>query len=302
MFGNGIASHFMIPYCKKFWGVDPKKLTTDWVNIRHPKPTLEEVISGALYDQKKGFGINAVFRYPRKGGFGFIAKALAQKCQERINLNMKATCINTKDKEITFNNTKVIPYDQVISTIPLPDLINLIPDAPQEVIEATKKLKTNSIFVVNIGVKRKNISDKSWIYFLEKNLCFFRVSFPCNFTKKVNSLAPEGHSSISVEIAYGNNNKLPKKKDELTNLVIKDLIKTGILEAKDEIVFLSTCDIKYAYVVFDKERKPAIKKIHNYLKTKNIMPCGRYGLWAYLWSDEAILSGKKAAENVLKYQ
>ena len=33
---------------------------------------------------------------------------------------------------------------------------------------ATKKLKTNSIYVVNIGVKREGISDKSWIYFLEK--------------------------------------------------------------------------------------------------------------------------------------
>ena len=29
MFGKGFAEHFMLPYSKKFWGVDPENLTTD---------------------------------------------------------------------------------------------------------------------------------------------------------------------------------------------------------------------------------------------------------------------------------
>ena len=37
-----------------------------------------------------------------------------------------------------------------------------------------------------------------------------------------------------------------------------------------------------------------------YLKKIGIIPCGRYGIWAYLWSDEAILSGKKAVEILQK--
>ena len=104
MFGKGIAEHFMIPYSQKFWGVDPDQLTTDWVNVRHPKPSMEEVINGAVNDQKKGFGINASFRYPKEGGFGFIGKSLAKDCQDRINLGMKATHIDTKTKQITFMN------------------------------------------------------------------------------------------------------------------------------------------------------------------------------------------------------
>ena len=40
----------------------------------------------------------------------------------------------------------------------------------------------------------------------------------------------------------------------------------------------------------------AIKIIHEYLKTIDVIPFGRYGIWAYLWSDEAMLSGKKVAE------
>lgn len=299
MFGKGIGKYFMIPYSQKFWGLNPDQLTTEWVNVRHPRPTLEEVINGALQDQEKGFGINATFHYPKKGGFGSIAKSLAKNIQDRINLKMRVTSIDTNSKEITFNNKQIISYDKIISTLPLPDLINLIPNAPVEVINATKKLKTNSIYVVNLGISRSNLSDKSWIYYLEKDYCFFRISFPFNFTHNPHSVVPLGHSSISAEISYGNNNNLPKSKDELTELVISDLIKAKILLPDDKIVYKNTYDIKYGYVVFDKERKPNVKIIHDYLKHLNIIPCGRYGMWAYLWSDEAILSGKNTAEKLI---
>ena len=300
MFGKGIAENFMIPYSKKFWGIHPKNLTTEWVNVRHPRPTIEEVINGALNDQTKGFGINATFRYPQKHGFGAIAIALAKDCQNRINLGMKASKINVQTKEITFNNNKNFSYDKMISTIPLPDLVALIPTAPEDIVNKAKKLKTNSIFVVNLGIKRNKISEKSWIYFLEKDYCFFRISFPFNFTHNPESVVPYGYSSISVEIAYGHDNPLPVNKKEIPKLVIKDLIKANILQPRDEIVLQDTYDIKYGYVIFDKERKHIIKNIHDFLRPFNIFPCGRYGLWAYLWSDEAIMSGKITAERLLK--
>ena len=98
IFGDGIADSFMLPYSKKFWGVDPKDLTTDWVNVRHPRPSTEEVITGAISDQKKGFGINASFRYPKKGGFGYIGERLAESCKGRVNIGMRATEVDVENK------------------------------------------------------------------------------------------------------------------------------------------------------------------------------------------------------------
>lgn len=297
MFGKGFADHFMLPYCKKFWGVNPEVLTTDWVNIRHPKPSLKEVITGALEDQKKGFGVNAFYQYPKKGGFGYIADRIANKCKDRICTNMEAVRIDVQNKQVEFSNKKIVHYDNLLSTLPLPELIKIITDAPKEVKKAVKKLKYNSFFVVNIAINRPNISDKNWIYYLEKKYTFIRVSFPSNQSKYS---APSGYSTLSVEIAYGNNNPLPASKKKLSDRVIKELIGINLINKNDKIVFLDTIDIKYGYVIFDKERQLAIKKIHAYLKKVNITPCGRYGLWAYLWSDEAILSGKKAAETIFK--
>lgn len=295
MFGKGFAQHFMIPYSQKFWGVHPAELTTDWVNVRHPRPSLEEVIEGALHDQKKGFGVNAEFRYPKKRGYGAIAESLARVCKNRIKCGMEVTNIDVKRKEIEFNNSNLVQYEDIISTIPLPDLVALIPDVPHEVSEAVKKLRANSIFVVNIGIKRPNISDKNWIYYLEKEFSFFRISFPFN---KSNSMVPTGYSSISAEIAFGYENALPANGEDLVNRVIDDLKRAEILLENDEIIFTDTIDIKHGYVIYDKERKGAVDTIHKYLKNKRIIPCGRYGDWAYYWSDESILSGKKAAQEL----
>ena len=297
IFGKGIAEHFMIPYSQKFWGLDARELTTEWVNVRHPKPSAEEVIEGSLREQKKGFGVNAIYRYPKKGGFGYIGKCLTEKCKDSIKVGMEATSINVKKKEIEFNHNEVVSYDTILSSLPLPELINIIPDAPGEVREAVSRLKTNSIFVVNIGVNRANITDKNWIYYLEKEFSFIRVSFPFNQSDNV---VPHGASSISAEIAYGHGNFLPTSKEKMADHVINELIEADVLKKSDEIIYLDTIDIKYGYVIFDKERKPAIKIVHDYLKSLDIIPFGRYGIWAYLWSDEAMLSGKKVAEKYSK--
>jgi len=298
MFGDGIADSFMLPYSRKFWGVDPSKLTTDWVNVRHPRPSMEEVITGAISDQRKGFGINASFRYPKKGGFGYIGEMLAKACEGRVHQGKKATNIDVKNKVITFNGDQHVEYNKMLATIPLPEILKIIPDTPNEVLRAASNLKSNSIYVVNIGVDREKITDKSWIYFLEREFSFIRVSFPFNFTHSNDSVVPKGCSSISVEIAYGNDNPLPHPKEEMAIRAIEDLKKAKILEETDNIIYQNTYDIKYGYVIYDNAKKESVKNVHSFLKPYDIIPCGRYGLWAYLWSDEAIMSGKVAAEKL----
>ena len=39
--------------------------------------------------------------------------------------------------------------------------------------------------------------------------------------------------------------------------------------------------------------------VHSYLDDVGIAYCGRYGDWAYLWTDESFLSGERAAEKAL---
>lgn len=291
-FGDGICDRFMIPYSLKFWGVHPRQLTTEWVSVRHPRPALSEVLAGAIGDQTKGFGVNANFHYPERGGFGAIGEALADAVgRERIHLGWRATRIDPSARRIEFNDgDRELVYEHLISTVPLPALVRLIPEAPDAVRRAAAELRTNSILVVNLGIDRPDLTPKHWIYFPEPEYSFFRISFPMN---KSAHMAPPGTSSIAAEIAYGNGREISKA--DIVGRVVEDLRRCGVLQAADGVIFEDTIDIRYAYVVYDAARKRAVRAIHEYLKGIDIYPCGRYGEWGYLWSDEAILSGRRTA-------
>jgi UDP-galactopyranose mutase len=263
------------------------------VSIRHPRPSLEEVLTGALTDQTKGFGVNSEFRYPREGGFGTIAEALAHAVgRERIRFGHRITRLDPERREVEFNSGEmVMPYEAIISTVPLPDLVRIIPTAPGAVRRAAGLLRTNSILVVNLGIDRPQLTRKHWIYFPEPDYSFFRISFPMNFAP---NMVPPGTSSIACEIAYSADRKIDRA--GIVDQVVADLRRANVLSASDVVVFQDVMDIKYAYVLFDRERKPAVRLIHEYLRANDVYPCGRYGEWAYLWSDEAILSGRHAAQ------
>ena len=160
---------------------------------------------------------------------------------------------------------------------------------------AAARLWTNSIFVVNLGIRRPNISNRHWVHFPESDVLFFRISYPHTFGTGV---VPEGMSSISAEIAYSA--RAPLDKASAVQRTIDDLRRVGAMAKDDEVVVTATHDIPFAYCVYDLERKRSLHLIRDWLRSVDIEPTGRYGLWTYFWSDEAMLSGKKAAERVLQ--
>lgn len=297
LYGNGFADRFMIPYAIKFWGVHPRDLMTDWVDIRHPRPSLDEVLEGALRDQQKRFGINSEFRYPTQGGFGAIGAALAKKVGHRMHCGMEVTNVDVQRKQVTFNGKETLSYEQLLSTIPLPRLIACIPDTPAEVRVASSRLRTTSILVVNIAIDRPDISAAHWIYYLEKEFPFFRISFTANFHP---SVVRPGTSAIQAEIAYNREtNPLPMSHERMAELVVEVLRGLGFIRSDDHILFTNTFDIPYAYIIHDKDRVPSVRAIHSFLRDHDIHPCGRYGDWGYLWSHDAVVSGRDAVRALM---
>jgi UDP-galactopyranose mutase len=240
-------------------------------------------------------GSNAQFRYPKGSeGYGAVGKAL-KKHSGQLFFQYRAMRLNAARQELTFSNGTRVRYQTLINTIPLPDLIRICEDAPEHVRIASGKLRTNSILVVNLGIGHPNISDKHWVHFPEKDVSFFRISYPHTFGPE---LAPEGTSSISAEVAYSD--WQPVDRTNIVQRVIDDLIRVRALDKQFPIISRSIYDIQRAYCIYDMHRQEALRIILGWLRDVGIVTCGRYGLWTYFWSDEAILSGKKAAENVLK--
>ncbi len=296
-FGKGIAKHFMIPYNKKQWAVDLKKMTYAWIRDRVSTPFLDEVIEGALADRERKFGPNAVFWYSKVGGIGALPQGFLKLLDEtKIHLNSEVARIYCKERKITLKNaTGEYSYDKLIYTLPLAKLINLMsPELPMEVKKAIKRLEYNTIYGINLVVKGEGISDKHWVYFPEDKYLLHRISFPTNFSL---SMAPKGWSSITVEVAESRYREISKGR-KLVKRVIDDLTMAKVIKEDDQIQLKSILVLNPAYVIYTHTRKEDVDLISHFLKKNNIFTCGRFGKWEYLNMDHTILSGKQAAEKI----
>ncbi len=291
-FGEGIARHFMVPYNTKFWTVPPEKLTCDWLDGFVPIPTLNQIIEGAIRESKQEFGYNARFWYPKKGGINRLALALA-KGIKNIHTGCDVASIDLGKKEIKTSRGDKERFGLLISTVPLPEMPGIIKKIPPKINALFRKLKWNSVFNLNLGIKEPPPCRRHWVYFPEKDKSFFRVGFPHNFSSDV---TPDKMASLYAEAAYPQDRPIDKNK--IAQDIEKDLIKTRIITDSKAIVARDINDIKYGYPIYDKNYKEARGAVTEFLAENDIIPCGRYGSWRYMSMEGAILDGKRAADSL----
>ena len=292
-FGSGIAKHFMLPYNEKFWKQDLRTITADWVSWSIPKPSLEEVVNGALGLTNKGMGYNPKFIYPKNGGIQCLPEALGKSVKD-VHTGETIQHIDTRKKYVRMLSGREHQFDFLVSTLPIPLLYRMLTDAPDELKDAASKLSAVSVLNINLGIDRPGISDQHWIYYPEHDYVFSRVGFPMNFS---DSLTPKRTSSMYIEITHRRGDKL--NADALFERSIVDLRRCGILRKEDRILTKHVIDIDFGYVVFDEHRQMHLQRLIDYLASRNIYTAGRYGRWDYFSMEDSILSGKAAAEQIL---
>jgi len=294
-YGRTFAEEFPEAYTRKYHTTSSRNMTTDWIGPRMYRPSLEEVLRGALAPSAPNVHYITGFRYPRRGGFvEYLRKWTAFA---PIELGHEATAIDPVAREIRFRNTGVVSYDQLVSSVPLPDLIRLLPNVPAEIREAAAKLACSICVLVNIGVARDDISTTHIDYFYDEDIVFSRLSFP-HLMSAAN--VPAGAASIQAEIYFSDKYRpLEGVPDDYIEPTIRDLVRCGILQEEDEILYRGTQLLPYANVIYDHDRTPALERIHGYLGELGIAWCGRYGDWGHIWTDEAFVSGERAAEIAL---
>ena len=291
-FGEGIAEHFMLPYNRKFWTIEPRELTCEWLDGFVPVPNLEDTVMGAISDNAKMYGYNSRFWYPVKGGISEIAKAFSEKIKN-IHLGKKIVTIDQYRREIIFEDATIKRFKDLVSTIPLPELFSKLVNLPEKIKEAFSMLKWTSIFVVNLGIKGDVSLEKHWVYYPEKDIIFYRIGFPTNFSIDV---APSNRASIYVELSYSGQKKIDK--DKVVPMVIEDLKKVGIVSSERDIEIYLPIDIKYGYVLYDSNRKSAVNTIKDYLERFGIYSIGRYGSWKYMSMEDVILEGRLLSDKI----
>jgi UDP-galactopyranose mutase len=295
VWGAGVARHFAIPYNRKLWAVPLTEMETSWLGGRVPLPDLEEMIDGALRPVGKPVGPNARFGYPLRGGFQALMTGFLPLLEGEVRTRAQVCRVSTRTRTVTLTDGSRYRYGKLISTAPLPRLIDMLgADVPEHIRTAAQKLRHVSVRCVNLGVARERLTDKHWIYYPEEPV-FHRIFVQGNASPHCN---PRGGFGLTCEITYSPDKPLPCDGEDLIDRCIADCIKVGLLRDSDEILARNQIDMPYAYVVYDHARKQNVELVREWLLERDILLAGRYSEWEYYNSDHAFIAGRKVAETV----
>ncbi|HEY9850460.1 MAG TPA: FAD-dependent oxidoreductase [Leptolyngbyaceae cyanobacterium] len=292
--GRTFSEEFTFRYTRKYWTTEASNMSVDWVGPRMYPPKLEEVVRGALTSHQENHHYLTHFRYPLKGGFGAYVQAVS--VVQEVHLNHELVSVDLRRRELEFANGKKANFEVLISSLPLPELVRRIKDVPSQVAEASEKLVCTSLVLVNVGIEREEVfPDAQWMYFYDEDIIFSRGNFPHRLSP---NNVPPGCGSIQVEVYHTKYRPLPC--EDVLNRSIEDMIRIGLLEKSDRILVAQEQRIPYANVLFDLNRATNLAIVQSYLAEQGIACCGRYGEWAYYWTDDSILSGWRAAERAVQ--
>lgn len=294
-FGKTFADTFPMQYTRKYHLTTAENMSTDWLGPRIYRPSLEEVLRGALSSSAPHTHYITHFRYPKQGGFTSYLEPFVALGD--LRLRHEVVAIDPRGRELTFADGRRAGYDALVSSIPLPDVVPMIAGAPRDVIEAARLLACSTCVLVNVGVDREDLSAAHMTYFYDQDICFTRLSFPHMLSRHN---VPAGAGSIQAEVYFSSKYRpLTVAPETLITPVIADLRKCGLLRDTDRILFQNAMVVPYANVIFDLDRAAALATVHGFLDDVGVAYCGRYGDWGYMWTDESFISGERAAEKAL---
>ncbi len=203
----------------------------------------------------------------------------ASRAPTRIDLEARSLAVGDEE----------IPFDVLLSTLPLPRLLELCTPVPEAVRGAAERLRFTHLHYLDVAIGRENPLPYHWVYVPEQHYPFYRVGCYSHFSAK---LAPPGCSSLYVELA----DRAPQTVDTALARAVPGLVELGFIESAAAIRFARLRTIDFAYVIYDHHYRAALDVIEPFLVEQRVVSAGRYGGWNYSSMEDALLFGRAAAE------
>jgi protoporphyrinogen oxidase len=290
-FGDGIAKHFMNPYNEKVWKRDLTKITSDWVAGRVPDAPVDDVLRSSVGIRTEGYKHQAIFYYPKEGGFQAITDGLAAQLTANIRYSTPVTDVVKSGESWRVNGEE---FDLVVSTLALTFMPKIVADMPTHVADAMQQLEYNGLVSFLIALDRPEHPDLSWIYLPHKEQGpANRVTYMSNYAP---GNAPEGKTSFLVEITWPSDKPYPGT--EIEEETIAGLVHAGLVE-RSEVLFTDRSDSQHAYVVFDHDYKLKRDTALGWLADQGLHSVGRFARFDYDNSDQCVIKARELAQELL---
>ncbi|VAW61500.1 hypothetical protein MNBD_GAMMA11-2530 [hydrothermal vent metagenome] len=307
-FGNTLCNEFMLPYNNKMWKRPLQELVPANFNWNITRPDFKKVVQGALETDKEFDAYNSNGWYPRPPadspvrGMGYLSHMMSREItglrhgHTIKNIHVKNRSIDVESADGNYT----IKYEHCIATCPLPQMSNICDSLPDVIRSDLGRLRHNCVTSVALNIRgKKPDNSELWRYYADENIIFTRLIFMHIFDPLS---SPENGWGLLVELTHRAEDSIIDE-SELTERVVQDIMKVGILSDADEILEINIMTADPAYVVFNKDTQAIIEKAQNYLEKNSIHTLGRYGRWEYSSMSQVITDGyalgKKLNESLL---
>ncbi len=312
-FGKRLFHTFFKTYTEKVWGIPCNEISADWAAQRIKGLSLIATIKNALLSGQSTNKAEIIktlidaFDYPAKGP-GMMWEKVADIVQGRDSELKKRSsvekiiCEGGKVAALEIDcggTTETVAGTDFISSMPMQELVNKMdPPAPDEVIQAAKKLGYRDFLTVSLIINKADLFQDNWIYIHDSAVKVGRIQ---NFKNWSPHMVPDpSKTCLGLEyFCFEGDGLWNMPDDELITLATKELGVLGLIDPKD-VEDGAVVRMPKAYPVYDAVYADAVNTIREFVEgLGNLHLVGRNGMHKYNNQDHSMLTAMLAVKNIL---
>lgn len=323
-FGDKLYRTFFKDYTEKVWGVPCSEISAEWGAQRIKGLSIGKAIRHALLKPFKATEDTAQkntetslierFLYPRLGPGQMWEETTARitKMGGEIHLQHKVIGVHREGTQIVSievrdevsGETRRIPCDYVISTMPIKELSALLKPEDSEVIRIAEALPYRDFMSVGLLLKRMSLNEgqrsengmppDNWIYVQEPDVKLGRLQVFNNWSPAL--VADPTTIWLGLEYFCAEGDALWNMSDgSLMDFASRELAKIGLIDMRD-VLDGTVIRVRKAYPAYFGAYND-IHLVRRYLDTvPNLFPVGRNGMHRYNNQDHSMLAAKAAVD------
>jgi protoporphyrinogen oxidase len=301
-FGRALFELFFRSYSEKLWGIPCNSLASDFASQRIKNLSLIEVLKSLRSNSNEHATLLTRFAYPREGS-GQVYKAMAAHFISRggrLHLNTRIEQVHCQGRTVTGltpQNGELLEIDELISTMPLTQLVKALPDTPALVRQSSESLRFRSTVLVYVKVKGSNYFPDNWIYVHSPDLAVGRITNFRNWAPEICGSSPETILCLEYWCTIGDE-EWGMENSWFAERARTELPRTHLVPAED-ILETHVRRVPMCYPIYEIGYHAHLASVVEFLNTfSNLRAIGRYGAFKYNNQDHSILMGLRAAELV----
>lgn len=307
-FGPGLADVFMVPYNFKVWAFPPEAMDFGWMGERVATVDLKRILGNMVWQKdEKSWGPNATFRFPAHGGTGAIWTNLGARLPAanlKLGAGNEVTSIAVDAKTLTLASGERVPYDALITTMPMDVLVTRLADRPA-LAPLAPEFRHSSTHVIGVGLAGQppaHLQGKCWMYFPEDDCPFYRVTLFSHYAPG-NIPDPATTWSLMCEVSESAAKPVPGAFDAAAVIAdtLAGLKAVGFITDSDTILTAFHRRLEYGYPTPFLGRDKLVHAVDDALRPAGIWSRGRFGAWKYEVAnqDHSFMQGVEAVDNIV---